>query len=327
MGRKPLFSEKDISSIISNSPYKMCDKHQLVSKYNVSERTAERMMKKLGLIQTSSKNIECIMRYLSGENVSKLKKEYGMSQSNLNTLMRFRNIEQRGTKYFCDFHYFDDIDSEDKAYFLGFIYADGNLHKNSLKVSIRDYDVDVLEKMKAFMDSNHPIRKVPLFNFYNEDKKGPKDGEMVEFIITHRLIKNSMIAHGVVENKTHKIKCIPKTIPNHLLKHFMRGYIDGDGSFGRYLKNDGYFRFSLNLVGTLDFLEDFSKKAEKFSGILFNKKMCDRHPERNTNIRQLRLTGKKKVLNFLDWIYSDSTVFMDRKYNKYLEIKKQCENK
>lgn len=307
MGRKPLISQEELEEIKSNSPYNMCDKWNLIEKYNVSEKTAERAMKKLNLIQTSSKNIECILRYLNGERNGDLVKEYGISQANFNALLRYRKIPPRYTHYFFDYRYFESIDSEDKAYFLGFVYADGNIFRNSLKISVRDYDIDVLEKILKYTKSNHEIK-------YSQSNK------MVTLIHTHAEMPSILSKHGIIPNKTHKLQSIPKTIPLDLMNHFMRGYIDGDGSFGRYLHNDGYHRYSLSLVGTESFLTDFSKKVNELTGISFLDNLRTRHPERNNNIRALKMSGKDNILSFLDWIYKDATVYMDRKYKNYSQL-------
>lgn len=321
--RKRLLSKKDLGDIVKNSPYNMHNKRNIVEKYNVSEKTAERRMKDLGLYHTSDRNIECIMRYLNGEKVQDLIVEYSMSQANLNALMRRRGIPVRGTQHFFDFHYFDEIDTEDKAYFLGFIYADGNLHKNSLKISIRDYDEDVLHKLKKHAGANNPVYRIAVRPFDDEDKRTIKErGEMSSLILTHKNIPISLNKHGVVPRKTHKITHIPKTIPKKFMKHFIRGYVDGDGSFGKYKHNDNYYRYSLSIVGTKDFLNNLSEFSESMSGSYFNEELYDRHPETINNIRSLTMSGSENVLNFLHWIYKDSTVYLDRKYERYIDITK-----
>ena len=316
MARRPIFSENQLNEILKNSPYLMNNKQSISEKYKVSDKTAERIMKKLKLIQTSPSNIECITRYINGERSGDLVKEYGMSQVNFNALLRFRGIEPRYTQYFFNHNYFEEIDSEDKAYFLGFIYADGNIFNNSLKISIRDTDIDVLQKLKICTNSNHKIR-----NFINGGYSTTDSScKMVELILTHQKLPLILKNHGVVGNKTHKIDCLPSTVPDELIRHFMRGYIDGDGSFGKYLHNDGYYKSSLSIIGTNDFLIDFSKKAKDLSGIVFLDKLTDRYPSRETNTRALKLSGNKNVLDFLNWLYEDAAFYMERKYKKYKDM-------
>lgn len=310
MGRKPILGEKETKDILNKSIYNMFDKHVIVENYKVSDKTAERFMKKHELIHTSSENIECISEYLNGESVQSLIKKYNMSQVNLNALMRYRNIPQRGTQYFADFNYFEKIDSEDKAYFLGFIYADGCIYKNSIIIGVSSTDIDILYKLKEYMNSNHKIN-----NRINSNGR-----KMSEIWITHKNIPSIMLKHGLEPNKTHKIKEIPDTIPQKFIKDFIRGYIDGDGSFGKYKHNDGYFRSSLSIVSTKDFLLSIKEHSENISGSYFLEKLKDRWPERKTNTRTIHMSGNDNVCNYLDWLYRDSTVYMDRKYNIYLDM-------
>lgn len=318
MGRKPLITPKIAQEILSDAPYKMVDKHFLSQKYDFSLKTIERFIKKNDLIHTSSQNIECIMRYINGENVSELTTIYNMSQANLNALMRYRNIPQRGTHYFANFDYFNEIDSQEKAYFLGFIYADGNLFKNSISISIRDYDRDVLDKMKSCMDSNHKILVTPITDFYDSSKK--LDGNMVQLIITHKNIRQAMLKHGVVENKTFHINELPKTVPRELMVHFIRGYIDGDGSFTKYKPSDNYYRYCFSVTGNIGFLEELRDFVVSCVDVKFNKTLQDRYPDRINETRTLKLSGKENLAKLLNWLYNDSSIYMNRKYIKYKDI-------
>ena len=57
-----------------------------------------------------------------------------------------------------------------------------------------------------------------------------------------------------------------------------------------------------------------------FSKINVNSSMYCRHPERCNNIRDIRVFGNLQVCRLMDWIYSDATIYMNRKYNKYVEL-------
>ena len=67
--------------------------------------------------------------------------------------------------YQVDSNFFDEIDSEEKAYTLGFVIADGHVSKQgSLMIGLNYQDVDIIEKIRKSMGSNHPIK-------VNEKKK------------------------------------------------------------------------------------------------------------------------------------------------------------
>ena len=156
MGKK-LLTDENLNNILNDSYDGMIDQTIIMYKYNFSQKTAERALKKLGLYHTYAKNINQIKDFKSGMTSQEIAKKYNTSDVNINAILRRRDIERRGTSYVSDTHYFDIIDTEDKAYFLGFIYADGCLFRNELKINIHKQDIDILEKLKLFMNSNSKI--------------------------------------------------------------------------------------------------------------------------------------------------------------------------
>ena len=61
-----------------------------------------------------------------------------------------------------DEHSFDVIDTEEKAYWLGFLYADGNVSntKNEVGITLQSSDIKHLYKFKTFLKSS----KIPTLN-------------------------------------------------------------------------------------------------------------------------------------------------------------------
>lgn len=316
MARPPLLTDDQLKKIQDEAYEGMLSKHWLIDHFNVSEKTAERTMKKLGLIQTSPQYIEMIRRYLEGENYTTLCMEYSMSQPNFHSILRHRKIETRGTMYFANFRYFDEIDTEAKAYFLGFIYADGNLSRNTLKISIHDRDRDVLYKLQAEMSSDHPVVLEDVLT-----PSGLMPSARIE--ISHKYIADAMKKYGVVPAKTHLLDSVPQ-LENDLMRHFIRGYFDGDGSFSSYVlskgKREGDTKMSLSIVGTAPFLESLRESINGLSPIQMEAELYDRWPERGTNTRQLCTSGIPQVMSFLKWLYSDCDFYLDRKYNKFKEL-------
>lgn len=294
----------------------MIDKYEIMKHFNVSMKTSERIIKKLNLIHSSSQTISIIKEYLNGTSTKELSKKYSMSTNNIVNLLKYRNIKRRQSKYFADFNYFNKIDSEDKAYFLGFIYADGNLYRNTLKISINERDKDILHKFKTYINATHPIISsiTKNDNFNNQSK-------MVRIEITAKELREDLIKWGCYENKTFKIK-FPENLSKNLYKHFIRGYMDGDGSFSCYelsskSKRSGDKKYSISICGTINFLESIRSIFQNELQLPITAKLKNRFPERNTNIRTLDITGKRQVLTILDWLYNDSIIFLNRKKEKY----------
>ena len=217
-----------------------------------------------------------------------------------------------------DFTFFDNIDCEEKAYILGFIAADGciNFTNYMLKIAISEIDVDILRKIKYQIRSDNKI-------LYEEGRKGIINGK--EFIskpvsilqINNKYLINSLKNLGFDNKKT--ISCKFPDIPEHLYLHFIRGYFDGDGSMSKYTSNDGYTRYSSSICGTESFLLFLKDYLEKEFNIKFNSKLEKRFDTENC-CYTLRISGKKNTIHFLNTLYKNSNIYLDRKYNKYLSF-------
>ena len=126
--------------------------------------------------------------------------------------------------------------------------------------------------------------------------------------VSSSILINQLFKQGVIPNKSRILKP-PPHIPKDLIRHWVRGYFDGDGSF--HISKQGYLCFSV--LGTEEILSYILKG--------FNSK-CNANLKIgwDRTIRQTGTCGNKAVL-FLDWIYEECDYYLPRKYNKYLEFR------
>jgi hypothetical protein len=217
-------------------------------------------------------------------------------------------------KYTLNDDYFENINTEDKAYFLGFIAADGNVterYKNCriVKIDIHKQDVIILEKFKKCINFEGDI-------IYHTSRKN-----MCSITCTSVKMFNDLSKYGIVPRKT-KILEFPN-IPDELIHHYMRGYFDGDGCISIHKENRvgrGSDRGQVNIVsGSYKFIE-------KYVDILIDKTNIKRNKimDRNTNGRYFvidwgGLSDVEKIYNFL---YKDAKTYLNRKKDKYDEVMK-----
>ena len=118
----------------------------------------------------------------------------------------------------CNSDFFESIDSELVAYWLGFIFADGYINQKDsyLALHLNERDREVLQQFRKDIDSNHPIRPVP-------------QNQAVRLIIYDKKIVNDLVRLGAVQAKSLIIQY--PSIPTEFDRHFIRGYLDGDGSW------------------------------------------------------------------------------------------------
>ena len=263
-------------------------------------------MKKLGRPKTGPSK-----EYL--EKLELLKEEYLSSKITLRNVCKKHNIsreyasvilKQQGIslrkKISSDDTLFEKIDTEEKAYWLGFLYADGSVYKNNkgyyrFELGLAEKDLIHIEKFKKFVNSKHDIKyrvKTKSFRIVFSDPQFTKN----------------LIDLGCVPNKS-LILTFPTEdqVPLELQKHFIRGYFDGDGSIS-YRKSGG--SPGISVMGTLEFL---LKLNEVFKNLAVIAKKDKRHLNNTYTLRFRVQPG----INFLYLIYNDSNIFLTRKYEKY----------
>ena len=124
--------------------------------------------------------------------------------------------------------YFDIIDTSNKAYWLGFIMADGSIYhyKNSNKIQfelkIQESDSELIEKFVK--DIEFPIEKV----FHRERKRKETLTHSVGIRSYNERFCENLIKHGIVDQKSGK-ETFP-SLPMEFRKDFVRGFWDGDGT-------------------------------------------------------------------------------------------------
>lgn len=215
---------------------------------------------------------------------------------------------KRKNLYTFNENYFDIINTEQKAYWLGFLYADGYIlakrgkSSQSFGFSISIEDNELLMKFKQDIQSNNPIHYYKNDTFHTNTTMG-------RILLTSQHTVDVLKNLGVVENKTFFLKAPP--IEEKFFPAFIRGYSDGDGSI--YITKNKKFGWSI--VGTkelLDFIQKFLKTKNK---------LIQRFPDRKTNNYTLVYDGNIQVPKLLEKIYKDATIYLERKYQKYAEMR------
>jgi intein-encoded DNA endonuclease-like protein len=208
-------------------------------------------------------------------------------------------------KYSINKDFFKKIDSEEKAYWLGFLYADGCISKDFRQIIIELSDIDKthLEKFLIAVGSNANV---------NINKR-----KYARIYIGCKEMALDLAKLGCIPKKSLILKFPSKEqVPQHLVEHFIRGYYDGDGCFVKYVRSKvnskgelcHYGVYELNILGTYDMMHNFMG--------LFGFQL-NIHPE--TKVYKIRYQSKAKIKHVLNYMYENATIFLDRKYNLYNE--------
>jgi hypothetical protein len=198
-----------------------------------------------------------------------------------------------------DENIFDVIDTEDKAYWLGFLYADGavSLDRNTIELSLKSSDVEHLKKFRDFLG-------------FEKNKKIYQDKIRCRIQITNKHLKQQLIFLGCFPQKSLNLKFPTlQQVPSHLHRHFIRGYVDGDGSV---MLNTRRNAGRINILGTKHMLQNILTVTG------WRKNKISQHGKEN--VYSVEWAGYY-VTSYLDYLYKDASIYLDRKYKRYLMIK------
>ena len=208
--------------------------------------------------------------------------------------------------YTINEEFFNVIDTEEKAYIIGFICADGYVGQGTIQFYISVKDINILEKIKKCLGSNALISFSTQKNPY---KKGKEFCELCRLQLSSVKLINSL--DFIPKNKTYNLNSsIIDNIPQQYIRDFLRGYFDGDGNITFGKKYGSSTIYSVHVAGNKEFLENtFQKYIPSTNKMYFykNSKQC----------WTWNVTSKERVINFLSYLYKDSSIYLDRKYNIY----------
>lgn len=258
-------------------------------------------------------------KYLSGKSSENLSKEFKVSvKTILNTLRKIgvfiRGPAINSRKYPINENFFDSIDTQEKAYFLGYLFADGCNSGKRINLNLSEKDLDIL---KIFNKLIHPKGK-PLY------KNGPRKSTLLNGQVAHTktnyhlTIENGHIAqilssYGCTPRKTNTLD-FPKFINPNLIPHFIRGYFDGDGSLCLFGRKPPYINAYISITSTRKFCTEIQKIIKKELNV--NSRILEK-TYKTENVVEMRITEAKHVNSFLTWIYKNSTIHLKRKYTLF----------
>lgn len=254
--------------------------------------------------------------FLQGKSLTQIQKELGIDRKKLSFLLRKDGYEitLNNRKYSLNENFFDNIDTEEKAYWLGFLYADGSVTDfgaYKTDISLAEKDKDHLEKYRQALESTHPIitRGITFNN---------KTYYSCRLNISNKAMAEALINKGCVPKKS-LILTFPteEQVPKELRRHFIRGYFDGDGCIS-YSSNDHSYNF--NILGTYDFLTDIQNE---FAENIENYKVTKVSKDPRSNVYKFqkgRNCGTQNINNIYNYLYKDATIYLDRKKNIFDKV-------
>lgn len=240
---------------------------------------------------TASNNNEWI-------SLGELHEKYGFKRSTIAKYIKLAGgiVENHTSGKSFDYKVFDVIDTEEKAYWLGFLYADGCItNNNSVEFGVIASDYEIMQKYRRFLK-------------LKSDDSIKRSANVCRIRVYNKHFAEALINKGCIPKKSLVLKFPTEDIVNKaLIRHFIRGYCDGDGCLRFYKNYKNVWVCDLTFCGTKEMLESINKELNIAGGYL---------QKATNNIYHLcyRCVAARKVARVL---YENSNIYLNRKYEIY----------
>lgn len=245
-------------------------------------------------------DIENICRSIKeGNSILQIASEHAVDRAKIYSLLNKNAVDINRLR--LNYNYFSKIDSEDKAYWLGFIYADGCIleHKNRLFINLSIKDKEHLLMFAKTIESN-------IMPLVYDDR--------VALSIHNKKMIDDLILLGCIPKKS-LILTFPNFIDKSLIHHFCRGYFDGDGCVNLANKEQKKAQLRISCVGTENFLHGMLRE--------YGEQRKLRKTGTNKQASVFEIKGNNVATKFCNWIYQDATIYLKRKKDIFDSVMKQ----
>lgn len=259
---------------------------------------------------------DIIAQYEAGAGLDSIGTLYGCHNGgSIRALLKRNGVTIRAMRdysYPVNEHFFDIIDTAEKAYVLGFMMADGCNQSHVPEVTLSITDLEILEKIRDAMEFKGPIAyRAP---------RGPRNKPQYRIDIGSRHMSDALTKVGCVRRKTYVAQFQTEDqVPRHLQRHLIRGWMDGDGTI---TCKPGKRNWNWRVVGTKAACMGMALCIESHLGF-----PVGAYSLRKTKTHELwgaTICARRNLKSLLEWLYADSTIHLERKYAKYQEFLTHC---
>lgn len=296
----------------------------LKKEFNCSDTTIYKLLRETKNVKhgfdiryaTQEQKDEICKLYIDGNSCTTIAKKFNCNHHTILGILEEKGIQrdakQFHRKYKLSEHYFDVIDTPNKAYVLGLLHADGcnKMDKGTVSIALQESDKDLLETIRLEIGSEKPLRFI---DNSNKHTFGYTYENMYELQMFSVHMCEQLADKGIIPNKSLKIG-FPDWLDDKLIPHYIRGVFDGDGSISQSFVSKNNKPINFNIVGTNTFCQSLKQICKNKLGI--NSSIYDASCH-NGITKQFTINGKNNIKIFMDWIYQDADIYLQRKYDRY----------
>ena len=240
-----------------------------------------------------------VLLYNKDISVYEISKEFNVDVGTIYSRLKKLGIYKRRRKFKLNEDYFENINNQNKAYWLGFIMADGYNSGSYIRIDIQDKG-----HLEILRDDIYPNKDRQI-----KIKISRTNKEIYYLTIQSKKIVKDCENLGIVQRKTFVTKY--PIIDSKFDKDFIRGLFDGDGCL-TYSMDGNYRRYTLTILGTKDLVLEIKNIISKLGiNIGFRK---------TRSIFEISIRGNRQIIKLLNWLYDGSETSMIRKFKKYQDF-------
>ena len=252
-----------------------------------------------------------ILEWYNKKPTLEIAKDLGYTTKKINDFAYGVGLLRDKKRYAVNQNYFKEINTSNKAYWLGFLYADGcilsDINRRTggsvLEICLNADDVNILERFKISLSSNSPIKEKIINDKY----------KAVRLNICNTNICKDLVRLGCTSRKSLTLKFpTEEQVPQYLIPHFIRGYFDGDGNV--YVDDKGKLSPKIGFVGTKEFLEEILNIAENNLGLT----RVVKYQKKGNQAYQIQWSGFSNLKSWEEYLYNyEDIIYLPRKREKF----------
>lgn len=252
-----------------------------------------------------------INSYLAGQSINSIAKENNTRWESVKNLLVREGLYTSIKRNNCgviqpEIIRFEEINTAEDAYWLGFLYADGCVRSNENRIQfvLKEEDKETVQAFHDYCGNQNELH-------YVEYKNKGKVYGAYSSTFSSSTTKQNLINLGCIPKKSLILKCpSEEQVPDKFLLDFFRGYIDGDG----YIQYDSSkHRYRIVIMGTEEFLKGMVERLEIQAYSTITKTSC--------KASTLTLSHKEFVYDFLALLYDNNKPALKRKKEIFLKAK------
>jgi hypothetical protein len=243
-----------------------------------------------------------VAAYAGGASIAEAARQLGVDRNTVRRALAQAGVVRRGQaesqrRYRVDHGFFDRIDTEARAYWLGFFAADGCVTGNEITFCLAGKDADHLRRFAAAVGTDAPVRVAAI--------PSRPDRVQAQVFVYSAPMMAALAGHGFGVRKTLTAEW-PRTVPAELQRHFLRGVFDGDGCWhGR-----SRLRLRFEVMGTATFLLGCQAHLMEAVGLGRTALVLR---EAQGRVGRLHYGGIHQVRRLYRHLYAGATIWLPRK--------------